>query len=36
MDRRIKRSWVRVRVLIDYRFALTLSALTTIIWLLIR
>ena len=36
MDRLNKRSWVRVQVLIDYRFALALAALSIFIWLLIR
>lgn len=36
MDRDNRRSWVRVQVLIDYRFALALAILGISIWLLIK
>jgi hypothetical protein len=36
MDRRKKRSWIRVQVLIDYRFALALGTLSIAIWLLFK
>ena len=34
MDR--ERSWVRVEILIDYRFVIALDALSIVIWLLFR